>query len=126
MVLEAEACAFIGTKYMLFDYPARHWAEHFLSVCSIGTSKLQESVILFSDASRSWGLNCFRFYWLQAEMDLPCPRDFIPFMTACYFRHLISLKTLLRDRVSIESEVGALGLYWASRKGYYDVVDLLL
>jgi ankyrin repeat protein len=125
-VLEAEACALIGAKYMFFDYSARHWAEHFSSACSISTFELQESVILLSDASSSRGLNWFRFYWLQAAMNLLCPRDFIPFVAASYFGHLTSLKTLLRKGLPIESKVGIRGLYWASRKGHHEVVDLLL
>lgn len=125
-VLEAEACTLIGAKYMFFDYSARHWAEHFSSACSISTPELQESVILLSDASSSRSLNWFRFYWLEAEMNLRCPRDFIPFVAASYFGHLTSLKTLLRESLPIEPEVGIRGLYWASRKGHHEVVDLLL
>jgi len=125
-VLEAEACAFIGTKYTFFDYSARHWPEHVSLAGSMGTPELQASVILLSDASSSRGMNWLRVYWLQAEIDLSCPQDFVPTVTACYFGHSTSLKTILREKTPIETEVGLRGLYWAARNGHHQVVDLLL
>jgi len=124
--LEAEACASIRSKYPFFDYSARHWAEHISSTGSIGTPELQTLVFLLSDASSSRGRNWLRVYWLQAEVDLSCPQDFVPVVTACYFGHLISLETIFRERTPIEAEVGLRGLYWASRNGYHQVVNLLL
>jgi ankyrin repeat protein len=126
IALEAEACAFIGTKYMFFDYSARYWPEHVSLAGSMGTPELQTLVILLSDASSSRGMNWLRVYWLQAEIDLSCPQDFVPAVTACYFGHSISLKTILRERTPIETEVGLRGLYWAARNGHHQVVDLLL
>ncbi|OAF56656.2 hypothetical protein VC83_07280 [Pseudogymnoascus destructans] len=123
---EAEACVSITTQYLLFGYAARHWAEHFLSAGSISPPELQESVNLLSNGSSSIGLNWLRFYWHYAEMHMSCPRDFSSVVTASYFGHLSSLKFLLRKGISIESDIGAYSVYWASRMGHRDVVDLLL
>jgi ankyrin repeat protein len=125
-VLEAEACESIAIKYTFFDYSARHWAEHFSSASPISPSELQQSVILLSDARSFQGFNWLRFYWLHAETNLPCPRDFDLVVVACYFGHITSLKSLLRERLPIESEVGICSFYWASRMGRRDIVDLLL
>ena len=125
-VLESEACVSIGIQCAFFDYSARHWAEHFSLASSISQPTLQESVLLLSDVSSSQGLNWFRFFWLHAEINLSRPRDFVPFIAASYFGHLTSLKTLLRKGIPIESDIGARAIYWASRMGHLDVVNLLL
>jgi ankyrin repeat protein len=125
-VLEAEACASIGNQYILFDYAARHWTEHFLLASSISLAKLQKSVLQLSNTTSSNGLNWFRFYWFHAEIDLSCRRDFVPIVSASYFGHATSLKSLLQKDFSIEADAGTLAIYWASRMGHHDVVDLLL
>jgi ankyrin repeat protein len=125
-IFEADACVSIGKQYALFDYAARHWPEHFALASSTSPPELQQSVLLLSDASSPQGLNWFRFYWLHAETDLSCPQDFIPIVAASYFGHLTSLKLLLQGGSPIEADAGTRGIYWASRMGHSDVVDLLL
>ncbi|KFY25359.1 hypothetical protein V491_01785 [Pseudogymnoascus sp. VKM F-3775] len=125
-VFEEDACVSITTQYLLFGYAARHWAEHFLSVGSISPPELQESVNLLSNGTSPIGLNWLRFYWHYAEIQLSCPRDFSSVVTASYFGHSSSLKSLLCEGISVESDIGAYSIYWASRMGHCDVVDLLL
>jgi ankyrin repeat domain-containing protein 50 len=125
-VFDAEACARIGHQYTFFDYSARHWAEHISSASTICPPELQKSVLLLTDASQPQGLNWFKFYWQYAGMDLECPRDFVPIVTASYFGHSDSLEILLREGHPIESNVGTRSIYWASRMGHSDVVDRLL
>ncbi len=125
-VFEVEACVSIGNRYALFDYSANYWAEHFSAAHLISPPDLKLSVLLLSDAGSSQGLNWFHFYWLRAEMDTSCPQDFVPIVTASYFGHTTSLKTLLREGLPTESDIGTRDLYWASRMGHRDVVDLLL
>ena len=125
-IVESEICASIGNQCVLFDYSARHWAEHFLSASSISPPTLQESVLILSDASSSRGLNWFRYFWLHAEPNVSFPRDFVPFIAASYFGHSTSLKTLLQEGPLIKPDVGARGIYWASRMGHHDVLALLL
>ena len=71
-------------------------------------------------------MNWFRFYWPRAEMNMSCPQDFDAILTASYFGHSTSLRALLREDVRVESHVGTRGIYWASRMGHRDVIDLLL
>ncbi|KAH8599520.1 ankyrin repeat-containing domain protein [Bisporella sp. PMI_857] len=125
-VLEAEACAFIETKYIFFDYAARYWAEHFSLAAPISASELQSSAVLLSDGRSLQGLNWLRYYWFHAEINLPYPRDFDPMVTASYFGHLTSLKSLLHKRYPIDLDIGVFSLYWASRMGHNNAVELLL
>ncbi|MCJ1476880.1 hypothetical protein MMC13_005549 [Lambiella insularis] len=125
-VLDIEACISIANQRALFDYSARHWAEHYSSACSISSRTFQESVLRLSDTSRPQNSNWLRYFWHYAEMDLSCPRDFVPFITATYFGHLTSLKVLLMGSLPIQPDIGACGIYWASRMGHHEVVDLLL
>jgi ankyrin repeat protein len=124
--IEAEASASIITQYPCFDYAARHWAEHFSLACSIIPPELQEAVAILSDATNFPGANWFRFYWHHAELDLSCPQDFVPIVTASYFGHSSTLEHLLSDGLPLESNTGARALYWSSRMGHSDVVDQLL
>ena len=125
-VFEAETCASIATQYPFFDYSARHWAEHFSSARSLSPPELQESVAVLSDASSFPGSNWFRFCWFHAELDLPCPQDFVPIVTASYYGHSTTLEYVLRDGPPFKLDTGVRGLYWASRMGHRDVVDRLL
>jgi hypothetical protein len=122
LVLEAEAYEFIRRQYPFFGYSATRWPAHFSSACSISPPELQNSVLVLSDATSIQGSNWFRFYWLHIEKDLPPHHDFVPIVTASYFGHLTSLKPL----VPIKPDSGESGIYWAARRGYVDVVDLLL
>ncbi|KAF4630621.1 hypothetical protein G7Y89_g7518 [Cudoniella acicularis] len=125
-VFEAEACASIAAQYSFFDYSARHWTEHFSSASSISPPELQKSVAVLSDASSFPGSNWFRFYWFHAELNLLCPRDFVPIVTASYFGHSTTLEYLLRNGLPAELDIGVRGLYWASRMGHRDAVNQLL
>ena len=124
-MLEPEACETIRNQYAFFDYAARHWTEHFSSACSISPLELQKSILLLSDASSSPGFNWFRYYWVHAET-YAIPQNFVSIVTACYFGHSTSLKTLLREGLPIESEIGPHAIYWASRQGHYEILDQLL
>ena len=125
-VWESDTYRSIGNQYAFFDYSARYWAEHFSSACSISPPELQKPILLLSDTSSSQGLNWFRYYWSHATTNSLYPRDFVPIITASYFGHLASLRALLREGLSLESEIGTRALYWASRMGHHDAVDLLL
>lgn len=65
-------------------------------------------------------------YWRSNEPGLPYPNDFDPIVTASYFGHTVTLKTLLSDSLANKTDVGSRASYWASRMGHYDVVNLLL
>ncbi|KAH8803520.1 hypothetical protein F5884DRAFT_508819 [Xylogone sp. PMI_703] len=123
---EADACTFIANKYPLFDYAARHWAEHFLLADPEGQLILQKPVIALSDTIGIQGSNWFRFYWFHSEINLPRPQNFDPIVTASYFGHVSSLKSLLQEDIPIESNIGMHGIYWASRRGHRTLVDFLL
>lgn len=124
--IEAEVCASIAAQYSCFDYAARHWAEHFSLACSISPLELQKPVAILSDASNFPGANWFRFHWYHAELDLSCPQDFVPIVTASYHGHSRTLEYLLRSGFPLELDTGVRALYWASRMGHHDVVDQLL
>lgn len=123
---EAEACAFIETQHSLYDYSARHWAQHFSSAYMISSQTVRNVVIELSDATNRQGLNWFRYYWLHAETELASPRDFVPVVTASYFGHLTSLDSLLPEGMYIEPQLGGRAIYWAARMGHHTVVDKLL
>ena len=126
-VFESDTYESIRNQYAFFDYSVGYWAEHFSSACSISPPELQKSILSLSDIRSSQGLNWFRYYWsYYANENSLFPRDFVPTITASYFGHLTSLKTLLREGLPLESDIGARALYWASRNGHHDVVDLLL
>ncbi|PMD46365.1 hypothetical protein L207DRAFT_507281 [Hyaloscypha variabilis F] len=122
---ETEVCDTIGTLYTLFDYSARHWAEHFSAACSVSPPELLESALILSDTTSARGSNWFRYYWLHTEANLPGPQDFFPLLTASYFGHPVSVKSLL-SQSSHRSDIAESSMYWAARMGHLDVVDLLL
>lgn len=124
--LEADACARIAQQYALFDYAARYWPRHFLSVCPRYLPALQNSALILSDTSSFHGLNWFRYYWLQSEINLSRPENFSPMVTASYFGHITSLKAVLLKALPIGAGMGEHSIYWASRMGHYAIVDLLL
>jgi ankyrin repeat protein len=124
--LEADACARIAQQYALFDYAARYWPRHFLLACPKYLPALQNSALVLSDTMRFYGLNWFRYYWLQSEINLSRPENFCPMVTASYFGHMTSLKAVLLGGVPIEMDIGRRSIYWASRMGHHAIVDLLL
>ena len=124
--LEAEYCAYIAKQYPLFDYSARYWTKHFLSASPRSIPELQDSVLTLSNTASSHGLNWFRYYWICSEINLSRPDNFSPIVTASYFGHVTSLKSVLREGVSIDPSMGCHSIYWASRMGHQSIVDLLL
>jgi ankyrin repeat domain-containing protein 50 len=125
-IFEAEACVSIGNQYPFFEYSARHWAEHYLSASLMSQPKLEKAVLSLSDTTITQGLNWLRFYWLHTETSSLCPRDFVPIVTASYFGHVTSLNALLREGFPCDSDKGTRAIYWASRMGHREIVDLLL
>jgi ankyrin repeat protein len=123
---ETEACTSIAVQCSFFEYSARYWAEHVSSAGSIITPELQQSVAILSDTTKVPGSNWLRFFWLYAEMNQPCPQDFVPIVTASYFGHSGMIEYFLRGNHLIEQDIGVRGLYWASRMGHRDIVDQLL
>lgn len=116
----------IAKRYPLFDYAARHWAKHCVSAGDI-PSVLQESIFLLSDATKAQGSNWLRYYWTFAETELSFPRDFDPIVTASYFGYLPSLSSVSALRSTrIDAYTGAEAIFWASRMGCDNVVDVLL
>lgn len=125
--LETDTCVTIGENYALFDYASRHWAAHFASTSQVCSPELQRSVIQLLDGNTCRGSNWLRYYWRHNEPDLPYPLDLDPIVTASYFGHSNILKSLLSDDgLATKTEVGIRGMYWASRMGHDDVVNLLL
>lgn len=124
--LEADACARIAQQYALFDYAARYWPRHFSLVCAAYLPGLQSSALVLSDTMRFYGLNWFRYYWLQSEINLSRPENFCLMVTASYFGHMSSLKAVLLDGVPIETDIGRRSIYWASRMGNHAIVDFFL
>lgn len=123
---EAEACQTIQTRYSFYDYAARHWAEH----CSISSSldllRPQSSSRLLYDTASVEGLNWIRYYWFHGEKNSLCPRDFTSVTTASYFGDSNAVRAVLnRVKPPDESQKGY-ALYWAARRGYVTVVDILL
>jgi hypothetical protein len=59
-------------------------------------------------------------------MQISCPRDFLPIVAVSYFGHLTTVGIILRERVLIESDIGAYSFHWAWWMGSHKVIDLLL
>jgi hypothetical protein len=59
-------------------------------------------------------------------MDLPYPQDFDPFIVASFFGHSTILLSLLYGANSCGPKNTAYALYWASRMGHQDIVEILL
>lgn len=124
--LDIDTCVTIGKEYAFFDYAARHWATHFASASLVSSPGLRRSVVQLLDAKACRGSNWLRYYWRHNEPDLPYPVDFGPIATASYFGHSIILKSLLSDGLANITGTGIRAMYWASRMGHCDVLDLLL
>ncbi|KAL9626840.1 MAG: hypothetical protein Q9204_007002, partial [Flavoplaca sp. TL-2023a] len=125
--LEIDTCVTIRENYPLFDYASRHWAAHFASTSLVGSPEFQRSVIQLLDGKTRRGSNWLRYYWHHNEPHLPYPLDVGPIVTASYFGHSNILKILLSDDgLANKREVGISGMYWASRMGHADVVNILL
>ncbi|KAI4267500.1 MAG: hypothetical protein LQ337_008321, partial [Flavoplaca oasis] len=125
--LEIDTCVTIRENYPLFDYASRHWAAHFASTSLAGSPEFQRSVMQLLDGKTRRGSNWLRYYWRHNEPHLPYPLDVDPIVTASYFGHSNILKTLVSDDgLANKIEVGISGMYWASRMGHDDVVNILL
>lgn len=127
-VSETEACMFVAVRYPLFDYAARHWADHFRAAAEEipPTRELQECAVMLSDCSQTRGMNWLRYYWNQAEPETSLPSNFVPLLTASYFGHLTTVEFILGKEPAIDPDIGARAIYWASRMGRHAVVDRLL
>ncbi|CZR56660.1 uncharacterized protein PAC_06549 [Phialocephala subalpina] len=125
---ETEACISIAARYALFEYGARHWAEHFreASKSNAPASDLQKSVTTLSDGVQTQGMNWLRFYWNQAESETSLPMNFVPLLIASYFGHLTTVELILSKEPGTAPDLGARAIYWASRMGRNAVVDRLL
>lgn len=125
--LDMDACVSIGERYALFDYAARYWSVHFASASMEGSNKLQKDVLQLLDAKGYRGSNWLRYYWCHNEPDLPYSPDFSPIVTASYFGYSALLKGLLDDcDVTNKTDEATRGLYWASRMGNCEALDLVL
>lgn len=125
-VVEFDACNAIAEQYTFFDYAAMHWARHFSSCSAICPQDLQESVLALSESNDDRNSSYFRYYWFHAGVGLAFPTDFNTFVTACFFGHLTSLRSLLGKETSTDQHTTGRGMYWAARMGHRDVVDHLL
>jgi len=125
-VVEAEACESVAKRYKLFEYSAVHWAEHFSSCNMIAPQNLREAVLCLSENGSTRFSNWFRYYWFHTGMDLPYPQDFDPFIVASFFGHSTILLSLLYGANSCGPKNTAYALYWASRMGHQDIVEILL
>ncbi len=125
-VVESGACKSIAERYTLFDYSAMHWARHFSSCSEICPQTLVESAMSVSESNGNANIGWFRYYWFYAEVGFDYPLDFTPFIIACFFCHLASIKSLLSSGSPPNQDALGRGLYWASRMGHRDVVDYLL
>ncbi len=124
--VEIDICATIGNNFALFDYAARHWAAHFASASLVSSPDLRRSVLQLLDGKACRGSNWLRYHWRHNEQCLPDPLDFDPIVSASYFGHSIILKEILRDGLANNPDAGIRGMYWASRMGHCDVLNLLL
>ncbi|KAI9717630.1 MAG: hypothetical protein M1812_004575 [Candelaria pacifica] len=123
--VDIDTCAAIRNNYALFDYAARHWAAHFASASPVSSPDLRRTVLQLLDAKTCRGSNWLRYYWRHNEPYLPYPLDFDTIVTASYFGHSIVLEELLSDGLG-DTDTGIPGMYWASRMGHSDVLELLL
>ncbi|KAI9704748.1 MAG: hypothetical protein M1836_006528 [Candelina mexicana] len=124
--LETDICEKLEKDYAFFDYAARHWTAHFASASPVSSPGLRSSVLQLLDAKVCRGSNWLRYYWHHNEPYLPYPLDFDPVVSASYFGHTIILEELLSDGLANNSDAGVRGMYWASRMGHCDVLNLLL
>jgi ankyrin repeat protein len=125
-IVESEACKIISERFTLFDYSAMHWAGHFSSCSEICSQTLIESALAICESNDSADLGWFRYYLFHAGVGPDLPLDFSPFIIACFFDHLASIKRLAKSGSPQGRDALGRGLYWASRMGHRDVVDYLL
>ncbi|KAL9121971.1 MAG: hypothetical protein Q9187_001470 [Circinaria calcarea] len=124
--VDVGVCASIETRYSFFDYAARHWVAHFALASSLSTRELRASVQQLLDTKTHQGSNWFRYYWHHTETDLPYPLNFDPIVTAIYLGQFTILEELLVDGLPHESSLGTRGMFWASRMGHRNVLNLLI
>ncbi|KAK0102359.1 hypothetical protein ONS95_005980 [Cadophora gregata] len=126
-VLEFKACGRIEKRYPFFNHAATYWPELFALGIELASPELRAAGRLLSDARANPGLNWFRHYWSRSNMNIPCPKDFGPMVTACYFGHQETVEYCLE--MSVASDPGMLqvqGLFWAARNGHAHIVGKLL
>jgi hypothetical protein len=125
-IAESERCSLIAEKYAFFNYSAVHWTRHFALCSTICPDDLQRSGLELLQSNTNKFSNWFRYYWCQREMDLTFPTTFNPFITACFFGHLTTIKFLEDIEAPIDVDTATCGLFWASYKGHPRVVSHLL
>lgn len=126
--IDADLRASVTDRYVLFEYAATYWAEHYAQVQELVGQSLQNLALRLSD-HRSLHLffNWFRYFW---QICTPFPnseaaiRDRLA--VAGYLGHHTSLHAIIgsADYIMIENPANA--LYWASRNGHEKCVIRLL
>lgn len=116
----------ICAKYTFFDYAARFWAEHIKLCESIVPEELQNtSTGMYKDCSRDYP-NWFHYSWITRETSLSYPNNFNTLTAASFFGHSRTLSSILAQRTACDDLNQSYSLYWASRRGHYNAIAMLL
>ncbi|KAF7925227.1 hypothetical protein EAE99_006091 [Botrytis elliptica] len=74
--------------------------------------------------SQNCSKNRFRYFWFFAEPDYLYPSNFDTLIAACYFGHVEILGASLARNYKHDQTITETALYWASRKGNIEIIDV--
>lgn len=114
----------IAAAHTLFDYSARYWPEHYSRSGSAKMSAFKSASSLL-DMSQNCSKNWFRYFWFFAEPDCLYPSNFDILIAACYFGHVEILGVALARTHKHDQTITDTAMYWASRKGNFEIVNAL-
>lgn len=125
--LDAEVCELLSTRYQLFDYAARYWAENFACCENLAPEQLREDIIQLTERSSCRLNNWLKYFWLQGGIEYTFPDDFDSLKVTSFFNQSRLLSHLLDERAITTTQLDIdRALFWAARRGWADTTDILL
>lgn len=114
----------IADAHTLFDYSARYWPEHYSRSGSAKISVFKSAFSLLN-MSQNCSKNWFRYFWFFTEPEWLYPSNFDTLIAACYFGFVEILDASLARDYKNDQTITETAMYWASRKGNMEIIDVL-
>ncbi|KAF7953257.1 hypothetical protein EAE96_006469 [Botrytis aclada] len=114
----------IAAAHPLFDYSARYWSKHY---SRSGPAKISAFKSAFSllNMGQNCSKNWFRYFWFFTEPECLYPSNFDTLIAACYFGYVEILGASLARNYEHDQTITETAMYWASRKGNLEIIDVL-
>ena len=116
----------VKSRYPLFDYAARNWAEYYAICQNVVTEQDAQRCLSLCSADTPLLRNWFLYYWSSELPREPLPTVMDNLFVAAFFGHVNNLERLLSDTKTLDPLSVSKAVYWAARRGHTACVELFL